>query len=71
MDFCLLFFFFFAFVCIYLVPSGSVCCASALPSTADGPGLETDALLTCPFPPALVETPCVNSELAFTLLYIT
>lgn len=58
------------FVCffLYLVPSGSFACASALLSTADGPGLETDALLTCPLPLALVGTPCVSSVLAFILL---
>lgn len=39
---------------MYLVPSESDCWASALPSTADGPGLETDALLTCPLPLALI-----------------
>lgn len=40
---------------LYLVPSGSLVCASTLPSTADGPGLETDALLTCPLPQALCQ----------------
>lgn len=32
-------------------------------SAADGPGLDTDALFTCPFPlPAPVEEPRVNSD---------
>lgn len=43
---------------IYLCLNGSV----GAPFSAEGPGLETEALLTCPFPPAPVEPPRVNSD---------
>lgn len=51
-------------VILYLAPSESDCWAVVvLFSAADGPGLDTDALFTCPFPlPAPFEIPLVNSD---------
>lgn len=63
------------FVCewlLYLAPRESDCWVPVvLLSAADGPGLDTDALFTCPFPlPAPVELPLVNSEtVVVKLLY--
>lgn len=45
-------------VYVYLGPSGS----GVAPLSADGPGLDTDALFTWPLPPAPVDPPRVNSD---------
>lgn len=53
---------------MYLGPSDSDCCAPLLVSATDVPGLDTDALLTCPLPLAPVEPPRVSSDTALAKL---
>lgn len=48
----------------YLGPKGS----AGAPFSADGPGLDTEALFTCPFPPDPAEVPRVTSETAVAKL---
>lgn len=53
---------------MYLGPSESDCCAPLLLSATDVPGLDTDALLTCPLPLAPVGPPRVSSDTALAKL---
>lgn len=60
--------FFLCFVVIvlkYLGPSGS----GVVPLSAEGPGLDTDALFTWPLPPAPVDPPRVNSDTVVVKLH--
>lgn len=50
--------------CGYLGPKGSV----GAPFSAEGPGLETEALFTCPLPPDPAEVPRVTSDTAVAKL---
>lgn len=48
----------------YLGPKGS----AGAPFSAEGPGLDTEALFTCPFPPDPAEVPRVTSDTAVAKL---
>lgn len=65
---CCIFFILICFSIMYLGPSESDCCAPLLLSATDVPGLDTDALLTCPLPLAPVEPPRVSSDTALAKL---